>query len=94
MKVKLLKSFSLQLADQVGYIAKDKPKAARQFKKDILMTLEILEKMPFLFIKSFHFQDENIRELTFKGYKIIYRVNVAKDTIQVFALLKYRKMNS
>ena len=35
MKIKILQSFSFKLADQVEYIAKDKPVAARKFKNEI-----------------------------------------------------------
>lgn len=46
MKIKILKSFSLKLANQVEYIAKDKPQAARKFKTDILRVIKELSKMP------------------------------------------------
>ena len=40
MKIKILHAFSLKLADQVEYIAKDKPQAARIFKKDLLQAVK------------------------------------------------------
>ncbi len=39
MKFKILDVFSLKLADQAEYIAKDKPQASRRIKKGILKAL-------------------------------------------------------
>ncbi|HBY67806.1 MAG TPA: type II toxin-antitoxin system RelE/ParE family toxin [Flavobacteriaceae bacterium] len=89
MKIKVLKSFSLKLADQVEYIAEDKPQAARKFKKDILKTIKELEALPYKHRKSIYFDDENIRDLVFKGYTIVYRVKPKEECIEVFGLLKY-----
>jgi plasmid stabilization system protein ParE len=36
MKLRILKSFADKLNDQMAYIAKDKPGAARKFKSNIL----------------------------------------------------------
>ncbi|MEH6765006.1 MAG: type II toxin-antitoxin system RelE/ParE family toxin [Aequorivita antarctica] len=68
MKIKILKSFSNKLADQVEFIAEDKPIAARKFKKDVLHTLNNLKILPYKQRKSIYFDDENIRDLIFKGY--------------------------
>ncbi len=78
MKIKILKGFSLKLADQVDFIAKDKPFAARKFKKDILIALKDLNALPYRQRKSIYFEDENIRDLIFKGYTIVYRINPRK----------------
>ena len=40
MKVKFSEGFVLSLIDQVDYIAKDKPSAARKFKNDLLNHLK------------------------------------------------------
>lgn len=91
MKVKTLRSFSEKLADQVEFIAKDKPQASRKFKKDVLFQLKNLGKMPYKNRKSIHFESEHIREIIFRGYKIIYRINLKKNCIEVFGFLKYQE---
>ncbi|MFD2292172.1 type II toxin-antitoxin system RelE/ParE family toxin [Mariniflexile gromovii] len=73
MKIKILKSFSIKLADQVEYIAKDKPEAARKFKVDILKAISGIAELPYGNKKSIYFEDSTIRDLTFKGYTIVYR---------------------
>ncbi len=57
MKIKILKSFSLKLADQTEFIAQDKPIAARSFKKDILNSLKDLNALPYKQRKSIYFED-------------------------------------
>lgn len=87
MKVELKDSFLQKLNRQVLYIAADKPKAARKFKKDILEKCKNLVDNPFKFKKSIYFEREDIRDMTFKGYTRIYKVD--KNLISVFALLKH-----
>lgn len=41
MKIKILQSFNFALIEQVAFIARNKPVAARKFKKDVLIWLEI-----------------------------------------------------
>lgn len=91
MRVKILKSFSLKLQLQVQYISKDKPQAARQFKNDVVLQLKELEIMPFKHKKSIYFKDENIRDLVFKGYTIVYRIKPDEEIVEVFGFIKYRE---
>ncbi len=52
MKLKITKSFRDKLNNQIEYIAKDKPIAARKFKNDILKLIEVIPKMPYIHRKS------------------------------------------
>jgi len=90
MKIKILQSFSFKLANQVEYIAKDKPVAARKFKNEILFLLKQIPKNPYLNRKSIYFDDSNIRDLIYKGYVIVYRINILKDRIEIFGFIKYQ----
>lgn len=88
MKIQLTKSFIDRLNKLVDFIAHDKPYAARQFKQDILNRIKKLNEMYFRNRKSIHFNDDNIREIIFKGFKIIYKVYQKENKIVIFALLK------
>jgi len=46
--------------------------------------------MPYKFRPSIYFTNENIRDLIFKGYTIIYKIDVSKDIITVIAIKKYQ----
>ncbi|MFO7720728.1 MAG: type II toxin-antitoxin system RelE/ParE family toxin [Gillisia sp.] len=91
MKIKILLNFSLKLADQVEYIARDKPTAAKTFKREVLNAIKGIGGMPYKNRKSIYYEDENIRELIFKGYKIIYRIKSDKNILEVFGFIKQEK---
>jgi plasmid stabilization system protein ParE len=90
MKLRILKTFADKLNDQVGYIAKDKPGAARKFKSDIIKRIREIPDMPFANRKSIFFDREDIRDLIFKGYIVVYIVDVEKGIITVFGFTKYK----
>jgi len=70
------------------YISLDSKNRANQFKKEVKEKIEDLVNMPFKFRQSIYFQDENIRDLIFKGYTIVYRVNESLQTITIIGIKK------
>lgn len=91
MKVKIAKSFSDKLKAQVAFIAKDKPAAARKFKNDLISKIKELPVNPYLHRKSVFFDRDDIRDLVFKGYVVLYKVNVKLETIEVFGFTKWQE---
>jgi plasmid stabilization system protein ParE len=89
MKIKLSSKFRTKLERQVRYIAKDKPAAARKFKTDLLSEIRKISDYPYSFRPSIYFENENIREMIFKGYVIIFQIDSENKIILVFALLKH-----
>lgn len=90
MKIDFSKGYKLALGEQVRYISKDKPIAARKFKKDLLKNLKKDLKSPFHFKKSIYYNSENIRDYVFKGCTSVYKVDIKLKTILVFGFIKYR----
>ncbi len=45
--------------------------------------------MPFANRKSIFFDREDIRDLIFKGYMIVYKIDKNKKVIDVFGFTKY-----
>lgn len=90
MNIRILESFSVKLNSQVKYIAKDKPIAARKFKKGVIAAIKTISKMPYKNRKSIYFKDNEIRDLIFKGYKIVYRINKPKDCIEIFGFVNHQ----
>lgn len=90
MRIKFLDDFLFELNDQVHYISKDKPVAARRFKNDLMKNIRKDLKQPFLFKKSIYFDDENIRDYVFKGYTAVYYVDIEKNTVSVFGFIKHK----
>jgi len=89
MKIKITPSFRNKLKDQVEFIAKDKPGAARKFKSDILKQISSVSAMPYRARKSIFFDRDDIRDLIFKGYITVYKINAKEDSIEFFGFTKY-----
>ncbi len=90
MKIKFIVKFKFLLEDLVRYIAKDKPTAAKKFKKDLIANLKKDLKYPFHYKQSIYSDDENVRDYVFKGYTIVYRFDVEVELVSVIAILKHR----
>jgi plasmid stabilization system protein ParE len=58
----------------LNYIAQDNKIASLNFKKEIDIHIENLILFPQIGKKSTYFNDENIRELMYKTYTIIYKI--------------------
>jgi len=89
MKLRILKSFSFKLNAQIEYIAKDKPKAARKFKTELLLRIKEIPKTPFANRKSIFFDRDDIRDLIFKGYVIVYKIDNKNNSIDIFGFIKF-----
>jgi plasmid stabilization system protein ParE len=91
MKIKITKGFRDKLNAQVDYIAKDKPVAARKFKNDVVNKIKNIPTMPFGNRKSIFFDRDDIRDLVFKGYVIVYKVNQELQEIEIFGFTKWQE---
>ena len=72
------------------YISEDSKSRANQFKKDIKQLIEDIPFMPYKCRKSIYFEDENIRDLIFKGYTVVYKVEETKSTVIIIGIKKYK----
>ena len=86
MKINFNTSFSIALEKQIKYISKDSVFYAKRFKEELLLKIKEIPKNPLIYRKSIYFEDENIRDLIFKGYTIVFRIDT--DTVQVFGFIK------
>ncbi len=69
------------------YISLDSKKQANNFKSNIK---KVIEDMPYKCRKSIYFEDDNIRDLIFKGYTVVYKVDKAQKTIIIIGIKKYQ----
>lgn len=89
MKIRFEEGFISSLAIKLEYIATDSPHAARKFKNELLASCKDILHMPYKHRKSIYHEDENIRDLVFKGYTVVYMIE--DETISVFALIHHEK---
>jgi plasmid stabilization system protein ParE len=89
MKIKVLKSFNDKLNRQIEYISRDKPHAARKFKSELLKRVKEIPLMPYKNRKSIFFDRNDIRDLIYKGYIVVYKINQTEHSIEVFGFTKF-----
>jgi plasmid stabilization system protein ParE len=63
------------------YIAKDKVSAMIKFRRELNIHIDDLASMPYKYRKSYYHSDENVRDMVFRGYTIIYKIY--DDYIQI-----------
>jgi plasmid stabilization system protein ParE len=86
MKIVRSRQFQNKFKNILAYIAKDKISASKKFREELNERLNELDHFPYKYRKSFYFNDENIRDLIFKGYTIIYKIE--KDKIIILDIFK------
>ncbi len=75
----------------VNYIAKDKINASINFANELEKLIFLIPDNPLKYKPSIYFENENVRDMTYKGYTIIYKVNFQKSTIEVLKIFNRNK---
>ena len=78
--------FIKALNDIESFIALDNLERAEKFKNDIIDKISSLDFMPKRCRKSTLANDESVRDLIFKGYIIVFKIQ--NDTIKVLYIYK------
>lgn len=89
MRVLRRKKFNQDLEKIVLYIAKDSANRAIRFKNSLKSEIEKLPDMPFKCRASYYYDDENVRDMIFKGYTIPYLVDPKEDVILILEIFKW-----
>lgn len=87
MQIVYEESFSKSLLNILAFISKDKKSAAIKFKNSLKEKIELLRVSPFMCEKSKYINGEKYRDLIFKGYTTIYRVE--ENKIKVLEIFKW-----
>ncbi len=86
MQIKQSELFVRQFEEILFTIASDKVSAALEFQKEVLKNFTTLKLFPYKSRQSQYYDDVAIRDLTVKGYTIIYRVNEEKEHIEILEM--------
>ena len=73
------------------HISKDKILASKNFKKELFQQIKNIPNFPYKYRKSIYFDDENIRDMIFKGYTIVYKVDTQENTINIADIFNQNK---
>ena len=90
MKIVRSKKYTLSLQNIIAYISKDSKSRAFNFKNELEKVVNDLVNMPYKFRPSIYFTDKNKRDLIFKGYTIVYKIDEEKDIITIIGIKKYQ----
>ena len=91
MSVVLSQKFQRELRTIAAFIAFDSTVRAKAFAKSVREACAGLDFMPYKFRKSLKFDDENVRDLVFKGYVLPYRVETLGNGTNVYVLGIYKE---
>jgi len=91
MKINRSPRYKNNLFQILDYIAQDKVSASENFLNELDKLINNLPNFPFKFRKSKYFDNENIRDMIYKGYTIIYRVNESKNIIDIVHIFHKNK---
>lgn len=90
MKILKREEFNQELKNILYFIAQDNKQNAKIFKNELIERIHKLSNMPYKFRKSIFFNDEQIRDLVFKGYVIAYEINDIESEIIIIGICKYK----
>lgn len=71
------------------YIARDNFNASIRLLKSFDKKINNLKSMPYRFRKSYHYDDENIRDSIVRGYTIPYLIDKKNNTIVILDIFKW-----
>jgi len=91
MQISKLRRYKNQLIIILKYIAKDKITASENFYSELNKVINDIPNFPFKYRKSIYFNNDNIRDMTFKSYTIIYRINIKKNLIEIIRIFNKNK---
>ena len=91
MQIIRSKNYLKKLQNIMEFIAQDSVNRAIEFQIDLDENIDNLAYMSYKFRKSNYFDDENIRDLIFKGYVIPYEIDQKNNTIIIIGIKKYQE---
>jgi len=86
MKIIYTDDSKLNLINIKKFIKIDNPNAVNKFISKLKATIEDLDNFSYKYRKSIYFKDENIRDMIFNGYTIIYQIDKIKQQIKILEI--------
>ena len=89
MQITEKNSFTKTLDNILNYIAKDSLNRAFDFNNQLEEKIDNIPYMPYKYRKSIYHNNENIRDMIFKGYTISYLIDKENDRIILLDIIKW-----
>lgn len=81
------KRYITELKEILRFIAKDSLNNSRKFKNELDSKIDQIPIHPLIYRKSITANDENIRDLIYKGYTIPYKIK--DDEVYILGIYKH-----
>ena len=91
MKIIRTKKFLKEFETIVLFIAQDKKSAALNFKSEVNKKINQLKTFPYKYRASYYYEQEQYRDMTYKGYTIIYKIDTKKETLFILSIFSKNK---
>lgn len=86
MKVFESKQFKDELRAIAFYIKKDKLSASVAFVSNLKSQIQNLKEFPYQYKKSIYFDNDDIRDMVYHGYTIVYEVDKEQDRLVILSI--------
>ena len=91
MRINRLKRYQNDLFKILDYIAQDKFSASENFNNELDKLINNLPAFPYKYKRSRYFNNDNIRDMAYKGYTLIYRIDLEKNSIDIIRIFNKNK---
>jgi plasmid stabilization system protein ParE len=91
LKIVESNEYKIRLREITNYIKQDKKSASINFAKELRKKIRKLPDNPYMCPPSYYFKENNVRDMTFKKYTIIYEIKPQKDIIEILDIFNRNK---
>jgi len=78
-----------ELKKILSFIALDSVNRAGIFKRQLDSKINNLVHFPYKYRQSIHHKNKNVRDLIYKGYTIIYKIDLDNNKIEIVDIFKW-----
>ncbi len=91
MQINRSRRYINSLFEILDFIAQDNISASENFLDKLDECISNLPNFPYKYRKSLYFHDDNIRDMIYKGYTVVYRMNLEKNSIDILQIFNKNK---
>ncbi len=86
MKIVESKQFKDELKAIAYYIRRDNVAASVAFVQTLKKKIKLLAGSPYQYRKSIYFNHDNIRDMVYKGYTIVYEIDSEEKRLELLSI--------
>jgi plasmid stabilization system protein ParE len=86
LKIIESKQFKDELRMIAFYIRKDKLSASLSFVRTLKKRIKLLQDSPYQSKKSIYFDNDEVRDMVYMGYTIVYEINQEQNTLELLSI--------